>query len=229
MRTNNKTYGMFYFYIFIFILRGFLYSDPYFQASQFPYLNGNPPYQHYGMLLKVLRKIWRIAQSSECAIEFTAEHPEYISQDNAMGFLSNDGGESYNLCHCTRIFRRCRASPLTLNCLPTVWSNFEIADLDFWRSEAYQKFFDYLESKGGFYYEVSEPITSSASLLSHLSQRWGDAPIHSIAAGLFANKDQLHFFRDIGYKHEFFQHCPSGKEWEKGKCSCDPNDNFGPS
>ena len=120
-------------------------------------------------------------------------------------------------------------SPLTLNSFPTVWSNFEIADLDFWRSEAYQKLFDYLESKGGFYYEVSEPFTCSAPVLSHLSQRWGDAPIHSIAAGLFASKDQLHFFRDIGYKHEFFQHCPSGKEWEKGKCSCDPNDNFGPS
>ena len=36
-----------------------------------------------------------------------------------------------------------------------VWSNFEIADMDFWRSEAYQAYFDYLESKGGFYYEVS--------------------------------------------------------------------------
>jgi hypothetical protein len=34
------------------------------------------------------------------------------------------------------------------------WSNFEIADMDFWRGEAYQAFFDYLESKGGFYYEV---------------------------------------------------------------------------
>jgi len=36
----------------------------------------------------------------------------------------------------------------------SVWSNFEIADMEFWRSEAYQKFFDHLESKGGFYYEV---------------------------------------------------------------------------
>jgi len=40
------------------------------------------------------------------------------------------------------------------------WSNFEIADMDFWRGEAYQAFFDYLESKGGFYYEVG----SSAQL-----------------------------------------------------------------
>lgn len=35
-----------------------------------------------------------------------------------------------------------------------VWSNFEIADLDLWRSEAYSKFFDFLDEKGGFYYEV---------------------------------------------------------------------------
>lgn len=37
----------------------------------------------------------------------------------------------------------------------SVWSNFEIGDLDFWRGEAYSKFFDYLDEQGGFYYEVS--------------------------------------------------------------------------
>lgn len=26
--------------------------------------------------------------------------------------------------------------------------------MDFWREEAYSKFFDYLDEKGGFYYEV---------------------------------------------------------------------------
>lgn len=35
-----------------------------------------------------------------------------------------------------------------------VWSNFEIGDLDFWRGEAYMKFFNFLDQKGGFYYEV---------------------------------------------------------------------------
>jgi Glycolipid 2-alpha-mannosyltransferase len=38
-----------------------------------------------------------------------------------------------------------------------VWSNFEIADLDFWRGEAYSAFFEFLDSKGGFYYEVPFP------------------------------------------------------------------------
>jgi hypothetical protein len=42
-----------------------------------------------------------------------------------------------------------------------VWSNFEIANMDFWRSEAYTKFFEYLENTGGFYYEVRFGISFS--------------------------------------------------------------------
>lgn len=121
--------------------------------------------------------------------DFIAEHPQYVSPDNSMDFLSDNAGDSYNMCH--------------------FWSNFEIADMDFWRSEAYTKFFEYLENTGGFYYE-----------------RWGDAPVHSIAAALFTRKDQIHFFKDIGYKHAEFAHCPQGRQWREGHCSCDPNDNF---
>ncbi|KAJ7582690.1 glycosyltransferase family 15 protein [Mycena floridula] len=124
--------------------------------------------------------LWRTVR------EFMALHSQYISPNNAMDFLSDDGGQTYNLCH--------------------FWSNFEIADMDFWRSEAYTAFFNYLESTGGFYYE-----------------RW----VHqSIATALFARKDQIHFFRDIGYKHEWFQHCPTGEQWKQGRCSCDQNDSF---
>ncbi|KIK55996.1 glycosyltransferase family 15 protein, partial [Collybiopsis luxurians FD-317 M1] len=107
-----------------------------------------------------------------------------------MNYLSDNGGETYNLRH--------------------FWSNFEIADMDFWRGEAYTKFFEFLDSKGGFYYE-----------------RWGDAPVHSIAAALFIPKDELHFFRDIGYRHEPFQHCPRGEDWTRGKCSCNSHDTLG--
>lgn len=51
-----------------------------------------------------------------------------------MSFLSDDGGKTYNRCH--------------------FWSNFEIANLNLWRSPAYRAFFDYLDKSGGFYYEV---------------------------------------------------------------------------
>ncbi|OJT15739.1 Glycolipid 2-alpha-mannosyltransferase 1, partial [Trametes pubescens] len=121
--------------------------------------------------------------------EFTDKNPELLPKDNALRFVSDDGGQTYNNCH--------------------FWSNFEIGDLDFWRGEAYTKFFDFLDQKGGFYYE-----------------RWGDAPVHSIGAALFAKKDQIHFFNDIGYRHNPFQHCPQGEAHKKGKCWCDPKDNF---
>ena len=70
-------------------------------------------------------------------------------------------------------------------------------------------FFNFLDQKGGFYYE-----------------RWGDAPVHSIGAALFANKSQIHWFDDIGYRHEPFQHCPQGEAHARGKCWCDINNNF---
>jgi len=114
---------------------------------------------------------------------FMEEYPQYIAEDNAMAFLSDNGGDTYNLCH--------------------FWSNFEIADMDFWRSEAYTKFFEFLDSKGGFYYE-----------------RWGDAPVHSIAAGLFLKKEQLHFFNDIGYTHSGIMHCPQQPAFLTGHCTC---------
>lgn len=83
--------------------------------------------------------------------------------------------------------------------------------MSFWRGPAYQAFFEYLDSRGGFYYE-----------------RWGDAPVHSIAASLFARKDQLQFFDEIGYEHNPYTHCPRKEEsWKRGKCSCDQKKSFG--
>lgn len=32
--------------------------------------------------------------------EFIAEHPQYVSPQNSMNYLSDNGGETYNLCHC---------------------------------------------------------------------------------------------------------------------------------
>jgi len=122
--------------------------------------------------------------------DFMKEHPEFVAEDNAMGYMSDDGGNTYNRCH--------------------FWSNFEIADMNFWRGPAYMAFFEFLDSKGGFYYE-----------------RWGDAPVHSIAAGIFASKDQIHFFDEIGYEHNPYIHCPQTEaKWQQGRCSCDQRRSF---
>jgi hypothetical protein len=55
------------------------------------------------------------------------------------------------------LFLRLFLSPpwtLTNALLSAVWSNFEVADMNLWRGPAYTDFFEYLDSKGGFYYEV---------------------------------------------------------------------------
>lgn len=70
-----------------------------------------------------------------------------------------------------------------------------------------------------------------ASFLLHINQlwlyyRWGDAPVHSIAVGIFLNKSEVHFFNDVGYKHDPFMHCPVARELQK-KCHCNAEDNFG--
>lgn len=59
-------------------------------------------------------------------------------------------------------------------------------------------------------------------------QRWGDAPVHSIAAALFASSSQIQFFDQIGYEHNPYTHCPRYEtSWKDGKCSCDPRRSFG--
>ncbi|TWU76138.1 alpha-1,2-mannosyltransferase (Kre5) [Metarhizium rileyi] len=72
------------------------------------------------------------------------------------------------------------------------WSNFEIAKLSWFRSKEYNDFFEMMDRSGGFWME-----------------RWGDAPIHSLAAGALLGVKDIHYFRDIGYRHTTIQHCPA--------------------
>ncbi|KAI9852323.1 MAG: alpha 1,2-mannosyltransferase 2.4.1 [Thelocarpon superellum] len=90
------------------------------------------------------------------------------------------------------------------------WSNFEIGNLDWLRSSAYVDYFNSLDLDGGFFYE-----------------RWGDAPVHSVGAGLLLNKDEIHFFDDIAYYHVPFTHCPTSETMRmEHKCHCNPKENF---
>jgi alpha 1,2-mannosyltransferase len=90
------------------------------------------------------------------------------------------------------------------------WSNFEIASLHLWRSTAYKRFFDHLDKTGGFFYE-----------------RWGDAPVHSIAATMLLKPSQIHFFNEIGYRHTSLQHCPADQPVMAARnCRCSSSDSF---
>jgi len=133
-----------------------------------------------------------------------------------------------------------------MDVLYLVWSNFEIANLDLWRGEAYSKFFEFLDSKGGFYYEVrgvsyhnnvhadiwsialgrcSSPQYRGCSF----RQKRSDCALSSFFLRFSTSCRSQHFFNDIGYRHEPFQHCPQGESHKKGKCWCDKTQNFGMS
>jgi hypothetical protein len=43
----------------------------------------------------------RLAYAPHPHADFMKEYPQYIAPKNAMGFLSDNGGADYNLCHCT--------------------------------------------------------------------------------------------------------------------------------
>lgn len=71
------------------------------------------------------------------------------------------------------------------------WSNFEISRVDFWQQPLYREYFEFLDNLGGFWRE-----------------RWGDAPVHSLAVAMLLQPEQVHYFRDVGYTHTNIGHCP---------------------
>ena len=144
----------------------------------------------YGFTITIHEFLRTIETLWDTTKKFIKNNPSYLPNDNLMKFISNDKGESYNLCH--------------------FWSNFEIADMDFWRSKEYEEYFQFLDKSGGFFYE-----------------RWGDAPVHSIAVSLFLSKDKLHFFKDIGYQHGVYQMCPiEDNLYNSNKCFCEKENDF---
>lgn len=158
------------------------------EYDTFKYMADNK--KKYSFVLSLYEYGETITTLWDSTMKFKKNHPEHISPDNSMGFLSDDGGKTYNHCH--------------------FWSNFEIGNLDWLRSKPYMDYFNTLDEDGGFFYE-----------------RWGDAPVHSIAAGLLLKKEEIHFFNDIAYYHVPFTHCPTGEQFKLDhKCHCKPQDNF---
>ncbi|KAL4424390.1 hypothetical protein ABPG77_005633 [Micractinium sp. CCAP 211/92] len=106
---------------------------------------------------------------------------------------SGGGGEDGRQPWLTRQYTGCH-----------FWSNFEIGRLSFFRSEAYRSFFEHLDDAGGFFYE-----------------RWGDAPVHTLAAAALLDRSQVLWASDIGYKHGSWAHCPLDPE-SRSRCDCSP-------
>ncbi|KAI8975702.1 nucleotide-diphospho-sugar transferase [Mycotypha africana] len=170
------------------------YTDYYCDIDYdvFRYMKENK--KKYGFTIAYKEHIETVPTLWNTTIKFLKDNPDIAKKmpnpnESFFDFVTNDGGLSYNTCH--------------------FWSNFEIGDLSLWRSDAYLRYFKYLDEAGGFYYE-----------------RWGDAPVHSIAAAFLLKKDEVHFFKDIGYRHTSYTHCPVEQEF-RSKCTCNPIINFG--
>lgn len=117
-------------------------------------------------------------------VEFFQQHPAYVHPNNSRQWLLQDARRDHN--KYTGGYSTCH-----------FWSNFEIGRLDFFRSIQYQEYFKYLDETGGFFYE-----------------RWGDAPVHSLALALMTDKSRIHWFKDIGYVHVGYTNCHASN-----KCS----------
>ncbi|CDS05166.1 hypothetical protein LRAMOSA07695 [Lichtheimia ramosa] len=135
--------------------------------------------------IDTVRSLWNTVQRFvKDSVSKGKDHFKLKAKDSLYRFVTDERATRYNACH--------------------FWTNFEIARVDLWHTDAYKDFFDYLDADGGFFYE-----------------RWGDAPIHSIFASLYLRKDEIHYFHDIGYKHSIYQHCPESEELQS-RCYCDP-------
>lgn len=129
-------------------------------------------------------------EENSADIDMNTNSYRFLTDNSVIGKYSPivDSNTDYNLCH--------------------FWSNFEIGDLNFFRSDEYKRFFEFLDSRGGFYYE-----------------RWGDAPVHSIGVSLLLDRDEIIHFDELGYTHVPFTTCPSAYYLRlQQRCQCDPQD-----
>lgn len=136
----------------------------------------------YGFVLNLYDSPHTIKTLWPTTVDFFQKFPQYLHPHNARQWLIQDSRKDHN--DYTGGYSTCH-----------FWSNFEIGRLDFFRSKQYQQYFEYLDKAGGFFYE-----------------RWGDAPVHSIALALMTDKSRIHWFKDIGYNHVGYSNCHSSNK-----------------
>lgn len=161
-----------------------------FQMDPFRFMRENK--KKYSFVVSLYEYPETIPTLWETVEDFLNEYPQHLHPNNSIEFITDKepvdnvalhlGESAYNLCH--------------------FWSNFEIGDLNFFRSQQYLDYFEFLSKRGGFYYE-----------------RWGDAPVHSIAASILLDKEEIFHFEDIGYTHvPFFTYPEAGQIKKYKRC-----------
>ncbi|EDO16485.1 hypothetical protein Kpol_513p1 [Vanderwaltozyma polyspora DSM 70294] len=134
--------------------------------------------------IEAMPTIWDTLKS------FQKQNPDFIADKNFRSWADRDNGNKYNTCEFL--------------------SSFEVASLEFWRSPAFKALFDYLDHKGGFFYE-----------------RWSESAVHTLATIYLLPKDRIHFFPEIGYSYDGMYNCPLDDFiWKDNNCVCDQGNDF---
>ena len=103
MRENKKTYSPF------FLLLACRTSNPTLFNSGFVLTLPEEP-KSIDSLWPTVKGASTLPSPSTCAFtsplrtQFIAQYPQYIVPDNAMNFLSDNGGDDYNNCLCATLF-----------------------------------------------------------------------------------------------------------------------------
>ena len=155
----------------------------------------------YGFVISLYEYEETIPTLWDAVEEYLVASDETIlrKEDSAYAFLTDSGlvGKHYPVVEANSDYNLCH-----------FWSNFEIGDLNFFRSDEYKHFFETLDAKGGFYYE-----------------RWGDAPVHSIGVSLLLRPDEIIHFDELGYFHSPFGTCPASYAVRLDqRCRCKSDD-----
>ncbi|KAI8886382.1 glycosyltransferase family 15 protein [Backusella circina FSU 941] len=180
---------------------------------------------YYHSLFDHVDYVWRVEPGSSYSCDMIDDDPFVAMKtlNKTLGFVltgSQDGNSTINLWKASTHFieenrelvlsRNDTIMPwivdesdeaITSRC--RIWSNFELVDMSFFRTESYRRFFHFLDLVGGFFYE-----------------RWTDGDVRTLAAAMFLKKEQLHFFNNIGYSQGSFNRCPLNAKLLE-KCSCD--------
>ena len=69
----------------------------------------------------------------------------------------------------------------------TFYNNFEISHVSLWTSPIWRAYMAFIDKSGGIY-----------------TQRWGDAPLHTLGVSMLIGLDKLHRFADVAYTHTPF-------------------------
>lgn len=107
------------------------------------------------------------------------------SSENYSNFIYDSNRNSYNLCH--------------------FWTNFEIGNLNVFRSDEYTEMFNRIDEFNGFFYE-----------------RWGDAPVRTLILSTILNKPSIQRLKNLGYENAPYLQCPQDMATRiENRCSCD--------